>query len=70
MYSVKENFIIDESGNKTAVVLSIEDYRHLLDELEELEEIKMYDMAKSKDDEVIPFDTAMKEIGLWVIIFL
>lgn len=32
------------------------------EELEELDEIQAYDNAKARDDEVIPFDQAIKEI--------
>ena len=55
-------YIIDEKGNHTAVVLSIRDYQQILEELEELESIRAYDAAKASGDEVIPFGQAIKEI--------
>jgi len=64
MESTKEKFIVDGSGKKLEVILSINEYDRLLAEIEEKEEIKAYDNAKSSDDELIPFDIAMKEIGL------
>ena len=64
MHPVKERFIVDETGNKLGVILSINDYEKLLAELEEQEEIRAYDKAKSMNDELIPFETAIKEIGL------
>ena len=64
MEQLKEKYVIDENGNKTEVILSIEAYKKLLEELEELEELKLYDEAKSKENETIPFDEAMKELGL------
>ncbi|MBI5326453.1 MAG: hypothetical protein HZB41_14470 [Ignavibacteriae bacterium] len=64
MIAIKEKFIVDEKGNKTDVVLPIEDYEKLLNELEDIEDVKVYDNAKMKNDEVIPFEDAMKEIGL------
>ena len=67
MEQLKEKYVIDENGNKTEVILSIEAYKKLLEELEELEELKLYDEAKSKENETIPFDEAMKELGLWSI---
>ncbi len=39
------------------MLLDIEDYQKMLDELEELESIRQYDAAKSSDDEAIPFDS-------------
>ena len=43
-------YIIDESGNKNSVVLPIKEYDKLLEELEELEDIRLYDEAKKTDD--------------------
>jgi len=43
-------YITDGSGNKNAVVLPIKEYTKLLEELEELEDIRLYDEAKKQDD--------------------
>jgi PHD/YefM family antitoxin component YafN of YafNO toxin-antitoxin module len=64
MYEIKENYIVDDKGKKTGVILSIQDYENLLAELEELEEIKAYDQAKAASDEALQFDKALEEIGL------
>ncbi len=56
------NFVIDEKGNKKAVILPIKVYQEILEKLEELEEIKAYDEAKASGDEAIPFEVAIKEI--------
>ena len=37
-------------------------YENPLEELEELESIRAYDQAKSRDDEAIPFEQAVEEI--------
>ena len=62
MSTRREQFIIDESGNKTAVVLAIEHYSELLEAQEELASIRAYDEAKASGDEVVPFPQAVKEI--------
>ena len=62
MLSVKEQYIIDENGQRVSVVLEISVYQKLLEELEELESIRAYDQAKSRDDEAIPFEQAVEEI--------
>ena len=62
MLPVKEQYIIDENGQRVSVVLEIGAYQKLLEELEELESIRAYDQAKSRDDEAIPFEQAVKEI--------
>ena len=62
MSTNKEQFIVDGSGNRTAVVVAIERYSELLEAQEELESIRAYDAAKATDDEAIPFAQAVKEI--------
>ena len=52
----KHQFVVDDNGKKTAVILDIEEYEKLIDEVEELEAIRAYDAAKAVDDEAIPFD--------------
>ena len=62
MPTVNEGYVVDEDGARVGVILPIEDYRKLLEELEELESIRAYDAAKSSGDEVIPFEQAVREI--------
>jgi hypothetical protein len=62
MPKLKERYIVDEEGNRIEVILSLEDYRKLLAELEELESIRAYDAAKASGDEVVPFEQAVAEI--------
>ena len=62
MNTIKEQFVIDGSGNKTAVLLEVKRYVELLEAQEELESIRAYDDAKASDDELIPFAQAVKEI--------
>jgi hypothetical protein len=58
----KEQFVVDASGNRTAVLLDLQRYFELLEAQEELESIRVYDEAKSSDDEAIPFPQALEEI--------
>ncbi len=62
MIKLKERYVVDEKGNRVGVLLDLEDYQKLLEELEELESIRAYDAAKASDDEAIPFEQAIKEI--------
>lgn len=50
MIEIKPKYITDEKGKKISVVLPIKQYEALLEELEELEDIKLYDEAKKEDD--------------------
>ena len=60
--SQAEKYLTDRRGQKVDVVLSIEDYKKILADIEELESIRAYDAAKASGDEAIPFQKAMQEI--------
>ena len=62
MPTVNESYVVDENGARIGVILPIEAYRKLLEELEELESIRAYDAAKNSGDEAIPFEQAVREI--------
>ena len=62
MPTVNEGYVVDENGNCVGVILTIDDYRKLLEGLEELESIRAYDAAKNSGDEAIPFEQAVREI--------
>ena len=59
MITLKERFIVDENGQRVGVLLDIEDYRQLLEEVEELEAIRAYDAAKASGDEAVPLEQAL-----------
>jgi len=59
---MKAQYITDTQGNKLSVILSIRDYEKIMDELEELEDIKAYDKAKARKSDPVPFDQAAKEL--------
>ena len=53
------HMIVNEDGKPVSVILSISTYKKILDELEELEEIRAYDKAKKSTDEILPFEEAL-----------
>jgi PHD/YefM family antitoxin component YafN of YafNO toxin-antitoxin module len=55
-------FITDNTGKKLAVVLPIKEYNKLIEELEDLEDVKEFDKAMSREQEFVPFEQAIKEI--------
>jgi PHD/YefM family antitoxin component YafN of YafNO toxin-antitoxin module len=59
---LKERYVVDEAGNRVAVLIDIEEYQKVLEALEELESINAYDEAKASDDEIISFEQAIGEI--------
>ena len=62
MISIHEEYIMDEGGRKKAVVVPVAEWEQILDALEELDDIRAYDEAKSHPSESIPFDQAVREI--------
>jgi len=58
MLSVHPQYITDKEGNKISVVLPIKEYESMLEELEEMEDIKLYDEAKTLNEPSIPIDEA------------
>jgi len=53
-------FLIDSNGKKKGVFLSMKDYLKMIEELEELEDIKAYDKAKKRNEKTIPLREAIK----------
>jgi PHD/YefM family antitoxin component YafN of YafNO toxin-antitoxin module len=57
------HYLVDEEGNRKAVVVPISDWEQIVDALEELEDIRAYDDAKGDSTEAIPFEQAISEIN-------
>lgn len=55
-------YITDSKGKKLSVVLSIKEYRKILEELEELEDIRLYDEAMTDAGQSVPIEKAFKLI--------
>ena len=54
-------YITNLSGKKISVILPIKDYEYMLEELEEQEDIRLYDEAKKEDmSEYILFSDYLK----------
>lgn len=62
MVEIHEKYIVDEFGRKKAVVLDFEEWKAILDILEELDDVHLYDEAKSRKEDIILFDDALNEI--------
>lgn len=62
MGALRQQFIEDKQGNRIAVLMPIDQYNKMLEQLEEIDDIRSYDAAKAEQDEIIPFDQAVNEI--------
>lgn len=60
--TLKPQYITNIHGKKTAVILQLKDYERLLEELEDIEDVKLYDAVKSKNETSISFDVAFKKL--------
>lgn len=58
---MKTQFITDDKGNKVSVILPIREYKKMIEELEELEDIKLYDEAKADKGKSISLDDYLKK---------
>ncbi len=47
---METQFLTDKKGNRTAVVLPIKQYNKMIEKLEDLEDVRLYDEAKKEDD--------------------
>lgn len=59
---MRTQFITDDHGKKLAVILPIKEYNKMVDDLEELEDIRLYDAAKKGKQEFIDAEQAFREI--------
>ena len=57
-----KQFLTNKKGEEISVVLDIEEYRKILEDLEELESIRAFDAAKAAKDRSISFRQATREI--------
>ncbi|MBI2303257.1 MAG: hypothetical protein HYU86_00725 [Chloroflexi bacterium] len=57
MRNIQEQYIVDEKGRKTAVVLSVEDYQRLLEDLHDLTVI-----AERRDEPTIGLEELKRRL--------
>ena len=60
MTSIKSQVLTNSDGEKVAIVLPIEEYEKLVDALEELEDIKDYNLFVENPEPTIPLREAIK----------
>jgi hypothetical protein len=63
MIKVHPEYIVDENLNRKSVVIPYAEWKNIVEEMEELDDIRAYDRAKTEtEDEAVPFEQAVKEI--------
>lgn len=59
MLTLHPQYITDNAGNKLSAILPINEFSTLIEELEELEDIRLYDESKNDNEPAIPKNKAM-----------
>ena len=62
MIALKPEFVVDSNEKRRGVLLSLPEWRRVVEELEELEDIREYDAAKARREPSLPFEEAVRAI--------
>ncbi len=62
MIELHPRYMVNEEGQRVAVVLDLDAYNKLMEELEELDDLRAYDEAKASGETAIPIEQALAEI--------
>ena len=62
MVTMHPEYVVDEQQHRRAVLLPMAEWEKVIDELEELDDIRAYDAAKEQAPEKLPFEQAVREI--------
>ncbi len=57
-----EKYIVNEQGHKTAVILSLHDWKIIQEMLEDLDDIRAYDKAIAEPSEPVLWNEAINEL--------
>jgi hypothetical protein len=58
--AIHPQFITDQQGRKLSVILPVKEYTAMLEDLEELEDIRLYDSVKARNEKSIPLNDYLK----------
>ena len=56
MLQIKEQYIINDKGQPTSVIITKKNYDRLVEHIEELEDVAAYDKAKHERSKAVPWD--------------
>jgi len=62
MVTVHPQYVVDENQQRKAVLVPLAEWERIIDELEELDDIRAYDRAKAGADDAVPFEQAVREM--------
>lgn len=64
MLAIHPQYITDNTGKKISAILSMKEFKTILEDLEELEDIKLYDESKNDNEPAISKSKAMEMIEM------
>jgi PHD/YefM family antitoxin component YafN of YafNO toxin-antitoxin module len=62
MVTLHPEFVVDEQQRRKAIMLPLAEWEQVVEALEELDDIRAFDEAKTGPQEVVPFETAVREL--------
>lgn len=62
MLAIHPEFVVDQKARRKSVLVSFPEWQQLMEAIEELDDIRAYDKAKSQRDELLPFEDAVRQI--------
>lgn len=61
MKAIQPQYITDARGKRVSVILPMQQWQQVLDQLEEIEDIRLYDQVKANQEPTTPFDEYLKK---------
>jgi len=62
MVEMHEEYLVDGQGNWRAVVIPLDTWRQLQEQIEELEDIRAFDAAKALPSDPVEFNASLAEM--------
>jgi len=62
MVALHPKYVVDEKQHRKSVLLPVAEWEQVVEELEELDDIRAFDAAKAGSQEAVPFEQAVHEI--------
>ena len=58
---VKPQYITDENGEKISIILPVSEYERIIQELEDIDDVRIYDKVKNAKEPSMPFEDYLKQ---------
>jgi len=62
MLTIHPQYIKDADGNNSLVVIPADEFNSIIEELEDIEDVRLYDAAKKRELDFVDAEIAFKEI--------